>query len=371
MALVWLSVLWTLIPSPMVAQETPSAAVQGEEEIDPFEVKLIPGVFYTPETSLAFAAAFISVWRDAFDPEVPVDSAQIAAVYTLRQQLILFSRGQFFLGSDDRWRLEPQVVTSIFPNRYYEEGDRSALEDYEDFNSRNILGRSDLLYNIWGSLWFGPTVEVRWFDLTETEEGGLLAGDTVTGSEDNLQLPIGATLLWDSRDHLQSPRSGSLTTLVGELSRTAWGSSYDFYRVGLDVRTYHTVVLDHVLALRGQVYHTGGDVPFNAMPFLGGTGGGPRGGMRGIFATRFIARNTWFGVAEYRAPIYWRFGAVAFVSAGQARSELSDFGPDRIRVAGGGGVRFALIPRDRINLRLDYGVGPGETQFYFNIREAF
>jgi len=38
----------------------------------------------------------------------------------------------------------------------------------------------------------------------------------------------------------------------------------------------------------------------------------------------------------------------------------------------GFGGRFQLIPRDQINLRIDYAFGPnGDTGFYATIREAF
>ena len=370
---------WAQTPPPTDAQAPPLDAAQeadaeeaeDEEEPEAFTPRLIPGVFYTPETSLAVALAFIAVWRDLDEPERPVDSAQLAAVYTLRQQIIAFARAQVFVGDAAQWRIEPRLVASIYPNRFYELGDRSAVDDFEDFNSRTILLGSNALRNVWSDLWIGPVAEMRLFQFTEVEEGGALDRGEVVGAEDHVQLPVGVTLLWDSRDHLQAPSAGWLTNLSGDVSREFGDQGYNYYRLRLDSRTYQSLPWDHVVALRGQIYHTGGDVPFNAMPFLGGSGGGSRGGLRGIFATRFTARNVWFGVAEYRAPIVWRLGAVAFISAGQARDDIRDFGPERIRVAGGGGIRFSILKRDRINLRLDYGVGPGEQQFYFNIREAF
>ncbi len=61
-----------------------------------------------------------------------------------------------------------------------------------------------------------------------------------------------------------------------------------------------------------------------------------------------------------------------FGGLGQVGNTLSDFGRGGIKAAGGAGLRFRFNRRDRLNVRLDYGVGRGGSSgVYFSIGEAF
>jgi hypothetical protein len=44
---------------------------------------------------------------------------------------------------------------------------------------------------------------------------------------------------------------------------------------------------------------------------------------------------------------------------------------NRFWFAGGVGLRFAWSPEERINLRLDYGVGSNSSGMYITMTEAF
>ncbi len=37
----------------------------------------------------------------------------------------------------------------------------------------------------------------------------------------------------------------------------------------------------------------------------------------------------------------------------------------------GGGLRYAMNESERVNIRLDYGLGRGSSSFYFSVTEAF
>jgi hypothetical protein len=51
---------------------------------------------------------------------------------------------------------------------------------------------------------------------------------------------------------------------------------------------------------------------------------------------------------------------------------IDNFGLSNTKYAGGAGIRFNFIRRDRVNLRLDYAAGTGSASgFLFAIGEAF
>ena len=74
---------------------------------------------------------------------------------------------------------------------------------------------------------------------------------------------------------------------------------------------------------------------------------------------------------EYRVPLFWRIGAVAFGGIAAVANEFSEFRLESIKPSYGGGIRFALDEDDKINIRLDMGFGQNTNGFYLTIGEAF
>jgi hypothetical protein len=122
-------------------------------------------------------------------------------------------------------------------------------------------------------------------------------------------------------------------------------------------------------------FHTG-DVPFRE---LGGIGTSLSASlynnanvMRGIYEQRFRDRQMAAFQAEVRHHLLWRLDGAVFGGLGQVGYKLSDFSASGIKYAGGAGVRFNFVRRDRVNLRLDYAAGTGGfSGIYFSIGESF
>jgi hypothetical protein len=75
--------------------------------------------------------------------------------------------------------------------------------------------------------------------------------------------------------------------------------------------------------------------------------------------------------AEYRIPIFWRFGLVLFGGTGQVADELSQMDLDGLHFNIGAGIRFMLDPKEKLNLRFDVGKGTDKPGFYLTFGEAF
>lgn len=110
-----------------------------------------------------------------------------------------------------------------------------------------------------------------------------------------------------------------------------------------------------------------GVVPFQSMPALGGAQR-----MRGFFDWRFRDDHMVAAQLEYRFPVWWRFGAAVFGGVGDVAPELDAFELGGLELAGGAGVRLALNPKDRVNLRFDFGAtSEGDANLYITLGEAF
>ena len=126
-------------------------------------------------------------------------------------------------------------------------------------------------------------------------------------------------------------------------------------------------MLDHVFATQLFVRVQPGDPGFSSQSEMGG-----QDLQRGIFEGRWRDRNLWVWQSEYRAPVWWRIGAVAFGGVGNVFDDPNELVDGGLKWSVGGGLRFALAPDEGVNLRVDYGRGTrGESGFYIGIREAF
>ena len=74
---------------------------------------------------------------------------------------------------------------------------------------------------------------------------------------------------------------------------------------------------------------------------------------------------------EYRFPLWWRFGAVAFAGIGDVFGPSSDLSIQNLKYSVGTGLRFVVDPAERLNVRLDYGYGTEGGCFYFVVGESF
>jgi outer membrane protein assembly factor BamA len=186
---------------------------------------------------------------------------------------------------------------------------------------------------------------------------------------------LGPVYTYDSRDVALAASKGNLLDLQVMFNGKFVGSDYNFVRYQLDARHYQRIFSDKtILALQllGQ-FHSG-DVPWYGLAGIGANLGGTLYNnanlMRGIYEQRYRDRQMVTAQAELRQHLFWRLDGAAFLGVGQVGYDLSDYSFGGLHTAGGLGVRFNLIRRDRVNLRFDYAFGK-DPGLYFAIGEAF
>ena len=142
---------------------------------------------------------------------------------------------------------------------------------------------------------------------------------------------------------------------------------YNFLDVELDVRQYWAIKEDQVFAANVYLRSMSGDVPFYKVPALGGSQR-----MRGYFHGRYRDNTYAMMQAEYRQYFWRKFGFVVFGGLGNVAERLVDYDLGSMNYSFGGGLRFKFNEEQKINLRMDIGIGQdGNTGIYFGIEEAF
>jgi hypothetical protein len=74
---------------------------------------------------------------------------------------------------------------------------------------------------------------------------------------------------------------------------------------------------------------------------------------------------------EYRWQFYKRFGMVVFGGLGDVSEEFNSFDFSDVKPSYGFGLRYMILPKRKVNLRLDFGFGRETNGIYINITEAF
>jgi outer membrane protein assembly factor BamA len=144
------------------------------------------------------------------------------------------------------------------------------------------------------------------------------------------------------------------------------GSTFHYTNINLEYRQYFEWKKNHILAFQGIVNLNFGEVPFLDMARLGS-----EGILRGYASNRYRDHHMIGLQAEARFPVYKRLGMVVFGGVGDVFNELNDLNLRHLKFSLGTGLRFTINPAERLNFRMDYGIGRRSSAYYIMVTEAF
>jgi hypothetical protein len=366
----------TMPVPPEATAATPAPAEGAPVVDDPTRTKFtaLPGVFYGPETSVGFGAsagAFFDIDRPATPgPRLWSRSwVLVAGAYTLNRQAIV-AMFPYLVFREGRIVVDGEIDIRRFPNRHFGFG-RGAGPGYQTYTKEAFSVASSVLVQVIPRLYVGASVAIgvsRFVDAGEPplEQQIWLGNGDVSGENGARPIGAGFRAYYDGRDHSRMTRHGHYSELQHRSYLHGFGSTHQFHSLNVDLRGYVPIARDAVFAVQLQSIHKFGDVPYEALAFVGGPSG-----MRAYRLGRYVDEHHTFVRAELRFPIYWRVrGAVGsefgFVygpgSATRPQSPLWDVTA---------GLRFVIREADRLVARADlaYGVTGFAGVLYLN--EAF
>jgi hemolysin activation/secretion protein len=120
-----------------------------------------------------------------------------------------------------------------------------------------------------------------------------------------------------------------------------------------------------VLAVRASLNIAAGDVPFEGQTVVGGND------IRGYSQGKYRNDQVYTLQTEYRWNFYRRWGMVAFAGVASAVKKFADIPSSEILPGLGAGLRFRMLPAEKINIGVDLGFGKDDYSITFRIGEAF
>lgn len=299
------------------------------------------------------------------DSTIRTSDANLLALYTLRRQLILVLSSTIFFPHEDHIA-RFQASYSYYPDNFWGLGNHTLHTDEEGFSQKQYFINPQFLKRIHGSLYLGVTYEFQHTGPVDYTPGGLFDQEKIAGRYGGNTSGIGPILSWDTRNNAYSPDHGFFAEMQYVSFARFMGSNFDFRVFNIDLRKFFYISPVSVFAVQGLAGFTDGNTPFRKLEELGGADM-----MRGLYGGRFTDKCLMAYQAEYRRFLFWRFGIVAFASTGEVAPTVGRFELDGLHYAYGGGARFALSKEEKLNLRIDYGVGKHSNAFTVQLREAF
>lgn len=327
----------------------------------------LPYAFYTPETKFAFGGGSIYSFRPADSgPSDRPSNVRIALTYTQLNQMILALMPEIYL-MEERYYFNGFYGYYKYPNRFWGVGSDTPDGAEEDYEQNDFESSTNVQKRITSGLYIGLQYQYQYMSPEKLSTRGVLRDGAIPGSKAGSASGLGIIINHDTRNHVYQPSGGFYNQFSAVFFGGTVGSDYTFTLLSIDLRKYFSIFGSHVLAFQTYDTFITGDPPFQMLSLLGGSYC-----MRGYYRGRYRDKDMITFQSEYRLPVFWRFGAVAFAGFGDVANGIEKFQLGQFKYSLGFGFRFTFDSHERINARLDVGFGKGDNAgVYAMVLEAF
>ena len=328
---------------------------------------VLPLVSRSIETNWAFGVAGSATFHIKSGGEnTRTSNLQALTLYTLRHQFIAAINGSIYFPGE-QFILNQQISYSFFPDEFWGLGKNTPDSNKEHYSYKQFYVYLHPQYRVGKNMFVGLLYEYQRVMDVQYTAGGLFDKENIAGREGYHISGLGSSFTYDTRNNAFAPDKGMLMQFSFNHFDHIFASGYEYTNFVLDFRKFMRLYKNQVLALQANAFFNIGTVPIRSLASLGGANS-----MRGYYDGRFRDKNKAVIQAEYRVPLFWRIGVVAFGDIGNVSDHVGGLDLSDLKYTYGAGLRFALDKVERLNLRFDYGAtthfGHG---FYLQLGEAF
>jgi outer membrane protein assembly factor BamA len=368
--------IWLFIPILAVFFLCPPLSLpaqQAQDKTDAVPQKassfvVLPVVYYSPETRWAGGIGGLCTFRlRGTEPQSRPSALSFIVLYTQNEQFTISAKPEIYL-NNEMYFLTGNFEISRYPNKFFGIGNDTPDSFEEGFTPHQVSLEAALWKKIVPrhGIYAGLVYNFDHYSFDEFDPAGRLVTRAIPGSRGGTSSGFGLLFKWDDRDNVFTPSRGRQFSLSASLYNSLFASDFNYAKILLDLRQFFPMFGSHVLAVQGVLRTMAGTVPFIVLPKIGSDSI-----MRGYYSGRYRDKTMAAVQAEYRFPVWWRFGLVAFGGFGDVAKDLAHLAPGRFKLSGGWGIRFKVNPKEGATLRLDFGFGKGFSGMYLTAGESF
>lgn len=301
----------------------------------------------------------------------PSSSTMIMGMYSTSKTFMAFALQQLYL-KEDRWRIKFAIGLGNIYFQYYQGlpeigGAYGQVEEdgvWINFETVSKFMVLDAKRRVFKDFYVGALFTANWAN-TEYDFIDPSTGENIITNANMISL--GYSLLYDSRDHVNLSTKGFFIHFKNSYVREAFGSSSNFDKIELAANYFWDIKKNAKSILVSRIYTdiAYGDVPFQGENVVG------RDDLRGYSEGRYRGNQVYAIQAELRQNIYKRFGMIGFLGFGTATEKFTEIPNSVFLPSAGLGVRYLMIPKEKINIGIDVGVGKDDWSLAFRIGETF
>jgi len=327
---------------------------------------IIPFFAYKPETRWMGGISATHYFRMSADRESTRPSfVRLNTSYSQERQFSVRPQMELFT-RNNRFNIRAQYTYTDFAEYFWGLGIASANENRELYSFNMNRGFIKAAYLILPKLYTGVQYNFEYMRDLGYATDSKLKQSNYTGNKGYFASGAGLTMYYDSRDNIYFPFKGSYIEFSNYVYAKITGSDYSFSNFSVDARHYHRLWKQNILAFQLYTQFNEGNIPFRMNGNLGS-----EFYLRGYYNGRYRDNHAWSFQTELRKTVWGPIDMTAFMGVGTVAHDVTDL-TKSLKPAGGLGIRIKAIPRERINMRIDYAIGvDGSRATYITMNEAF
>ncbi|MCO7721602.1 outer membrane protein assembly factor [Myroides odoratimimus] len=326
-----------------------------------FDLSFIGGPSYSVDTKLGLGIVASGLYRvDKENLDLPPSDLAIYTNFTTSGFFAIGVENTTIFPNDD-YRFHYDMAFKYMPSKYYGIGYEAGSQgDYVKYDEYHLGLKFDVLRKVLPNTYVGLVFSAQNIQSRNFRDS------EVRPDTDSKDTAIGGGFIasYDSRDFIPNPSKGIFIQYEQTFFPKTLGSNKHFGKINFTARAYQQVWKDGLIAFDLNGEFNNGEVPWTMLSKLGGARQ-----MRGYYSGQYRDRKQINTQVELRQKIHNRHGVAVWGGAGNVFENMDKFDWSHILPTYGIGYRWEF--KNRVNVRLDYGFGKGQSGFYFNIYESF
>lgn len=329
-----------------------------------FDFGIIPGPHYSSTAGLGLGIIATGTYStDPNDQQLTRSNLSLYGDITTKGFMLVGLRGNHIFPKE-KYRVDYRTHIYTFPTNYYGIGYEQGNNDHNktDYRRLRFDAMVRFMVQIAPNIYCGTIATFKYVKATEIEESKKYL---FQNQDFNLHAQtLGISFTYDSRDFILNASKGSFIQLDQTFTPRFLGNEYCFSTTDLTASTYKRVWQGGTLA--GEIHSciNYGNPPWCMMSEVGNNSR-----MRGYYEGRYRDKHIIEGQIELRQHIKGRNGVTLWIGAAEVFHKMNEIRLYKLLPNAGLGYRWEF--KNRINVRVDCGIGKNGLGFLFNINEAF
>ncbi|MFQ3575215.1 MAG: hypothetical protein SNJ77_02150 [Cytophagales bacterium] len=325
----------------------------------------LPGI--DPEYGFYVQGGAVGLFKTTKDSNTRTSNLYLFGLYSQYNQWRLSLGGDVFT-NDEKYYFNAWYYVSHLPDLFFGIGNNTNAQNFEFVDYDIIYANTNAYRKIKKGFFVGLGQfyeNVFALDYSKSKLFQEEINKRWIGEEGYEAFGIGPKLRWDSRNNIYSPFKGCFLE-IGFYQYWITGKiKSQHQRIFFDARKYYSIDNDSKNVLAFQFFAeqvNSNEVPFALIPSVNTRAYHPN-----LHKTNAVSHFQ----TEFRKRVWKGLGFSVFGGLANASNNMFETDENSLKPNLGLGVRYRIIKKDNLNVRLEYGIGKYSSNIYLAFYDAF